>query len=147
MTSAALAFAIGLSALGEPPKLPAEQDARDHPAAPGHGGGVLADRPRAFINSYAHALQRSSQPGPLHFLQKSTPINKTVAAKGGWTLHKSISERQPPAKSPLGSGNTPAAAQEVRARANATAALGGVTGATAKKSAAALDGAAFKRKP
>jgi hypothetical protein len=92
-------------------------------------------------------LPRSSQTGPLHFLQKSTPINKSATTKGGWTLHKSISEHQPPAKLPVGSGNSPAQAQEVRARANATATVGGPTGATAKKSAAALDGAAFKRKP
>jgi hypothetical protein len=155
------ALTSSLSAAGEPPRLPSEQEGRDphatiiHPSERAPGGGNHVERPHSLLKGTGHMPEKSSQPGPLHIPPKSNQSTEfhapalrqtAAAAHQGLIKNKVENHVEPPAKPPLGSGNAPARAQVVHVRSAAPGTLGGPMASTAKTSTAVLDGAAFKRK-
>jgi hypothetical protein len=156
------ALTLGLSYAGEPSSHSSEQNPRENhtasarPAGRRQGNGDQMDRKPSLLHNNGHALERSSQAGPLH-----TQINRTLgnelhqpglkkaatAATGGLMMNKIENHHQQLARLPVGGGTTAPWPGVVRSRSATLAAIGGLTASSAKNSAAALNGAAIKRKP
>jgi hypothetical protein len=148
------ALTFGLRAAGDPPRQSSDQDAREphsisvHPVQPRQGGATQAIRPHSLFNGAGRVPEKINPAGPLHLQPKNAPNiqfhpqvlkKNSTAAKPGWLMSKAANHYEPSSKLPVGG--------VMHGRSPATDALGGLTANTAKKSAAALDGSAMKRKP
>jgi hypothetical protein len=157
------AFTFGLCYAAEPSQPPAEQDSRqihatgNRPANRIHDSRTQADPKPAPLNHNSRASERSSPAGPIHTRTKHPSGNDlhqpglkkaAPAANGGLMMSKTGNHCEQPAKLALGSGRTASLPGGVRTRSAAAAAIGGMAAASAKHSAAALNGADFmKPKP
>jgi hypothetical protein len=130
------ALTLGLSFADEPSRQPSGQGPSKDQVANSHA----APRGQRVGNTQAQSASANDlhQPG----------LNKPVtAAKDGLMMNKTGNPRQPLAKSPLGTGTPVPLPGVVRGRGAATASIGGWAAASAKNSAAAINGTGMRPKP
>jgi len=146
------ALTPGVGFAGEPSSQPSEHyPHQEHatsvrPAGRVHGIGDQMDR-NSKKNSRAVPINNQSKRAPVKELHQPG-LNKTVpAAKGGLMMNKTRNNHEQPARLPVGRGTTAPLPGVVPARSATVAAIGGLAASSAKHSAAALNGAAIKRKP
>jgi hypothetical protein len=154
-------LALGLVYAGEPSSQSSERNPREkhatgvRPADPVHGNKDQMDRRSSKGNNDGRASGKSVQFGSMNTQTKHTSENelhqsglkKAAAANDGLMMNKTGNHRDPLARLPVGSGITAPLPGAVRGRSDTEAVLGGLAASSAKNSAAALNGAAIKRKP
>jgi hypothetical protein len=155
-------LALGMGFAGEPARQPSEPDSHGNHAASAppadrvHGNTDQMDEGHSKFTEDGRTSEMSGLAGSLNARSKSTPVNPlhqpgwTKAATGanvGLLMNRIGNRRQPLAKPPVGGGITMPLPGALRGRGAATAVIGGAAASSAKNSAAALNGAAMKRKP
>jgi len=152
--SAALTLGAGFAA--EPSRRPAEKDSRAiHSASALPANKVQPGQKHFLSGNIGHAAERSSQTARVNTQTPRAPageihqpgLNKAAAtANRGWMKSGAEDRHEPFARLPVGGTAAPRSGT-ARVRLVAAANIGGLMASSARNSAKALDGAAFKRKP